>query len=222
MNTRALFTINILFLLSQMVISQSADPFLQKFSTYKNAHPDKAKQYKDVDGSPYLNDNFMEGVLYFKDTTTLRLPLRYNIFTDDMEYQFQGLNYVVANPEKLNKIVLGESVFVYMPFTQSEGYFELMESGTCTLYQKRLIRYKPAEGPKLIQGVAIPAVFERKRDIFYMVFNDLRALRIENLKSALNALNDKITQIEIFAKSEKIKNTKKENLVKIVKYYNSL
>jgi len=214
--------ISILILSTQMMSGQVIDPFLQKLSTYKNAHPDKAKEYKDISGSPYLFDEFIEGLIYFKDTTTVKLPLRYNIFTDDMEYHVNGVNYVVSNPITIDKILLGESVFVYLPFVQNEGYFELFVVGKCTLIQKKLIRYKPAEGPKLIQGVAIPAVFERKRDIFYLVMKDSQFVRIENMKSVIGAFQDQKVKIEEFIKAEKIKRTKKDDLIKIVKYYNSL
>jgi hypothetical protein len=211
---------------SQMMFGQLTDLSLidPTFNDYfiKNINSKKAYEYQDIEGSPYLNSEFMDGVLYLKDSTAVKLPLRYNIYTDEMEYQLKGSNYSVGNPQSLNKILLGESVFVYLPFIQKGGYFELFELGNCFLVQKKMLKFNPAESAKPIVGVAIPAKFIRERDIFYMVVNHSQAFKIVNMKAVINALQDQKLKIENFIKQEKIKNTKKENLIKIVKYYNSL
>ena len=64
--------------------------------------------------------------------------------------------------------------------------------------------------------------YESNIDIFYLLNNQNQVFRIENMNSVMKAMQDQKTQIETFIKQEKIRNTKKENLVKIVKYYNSL
>jgi hypothetical protein len=210
------------FLLTQIIFSQQIDPFLHNYSIYKSYHSEKAKEYSDVDGSPYLNSEFVEGVIYMLDTVIIKLPLRYNIYTDEMEYKVKGTNYVVANPQNLNKITIGQSIFLYKKDPKNTGYFELFESGKCTLLQKKVIIFKPAEGPKPIAGVAVSAEFVRKSDIFYFVVNHSPAVRIENIKSVLKALEDQQSKIESFIKENKIGNIRNENIVKIVKYYNTL
>jgi hypothetical protein len=102
------------------------------------------------------------------------------------------------------------------------GYFDIFESGKCMLVQKKIIAYKPAEGPKAIVGVAIPAQFVRKDDTFYLIINCSQTVKIDNLKTVLKALEDQKDKMETFIKQEKINNIRKQNLVKIIKYYNSL
>ena len=189
---------------------------------YKNIDSKKTTNYQDVEGSPYLDSQFIDGVFYFKDTTSVKLPLRYNIYSDEMEYQLKGIKYAVGNPQSLNKIVLDKSVFVYLPFVQKGGYFELFESGKCFLVQKKMVKLQPAESPKAIVGVAIPAKFIREHDVFYMVVNHTQVFRVVNMKSVITALQDQKLKIESFIKKENIKNIKSENLSKIVAYYNSL
>jgi hypothetical protein len=150
------------------------------------------------------------------------LPLRYNIYANEMEYQLKGVSYLVGNPQSLNKILLGESVFLYLPFIQNGGYFELLESGKCFLVQKRTVRFKPAEGPKPIEGTISRAKFTREPDIFFIIVNDSKTIEITTMKSVINALQDQKLNIESFIKKEEIKNAKKENLIKIAEYYNSL
>ena len=139
-----------------------------------------------------------------------------------MEYQLKGVNYVVGNPQFLKKILLGGSVFIYLPFIQKGGYFELLESGKCFLVQKRSVQFKPAEGPKPIEGISKPPKFIREPDIFYIGVKDSKTIEIANMKSVINALQDQKLKIESFIKTEKIKRTTRENLIKIAKYYNSL
>ena len=222
MKTFKISAIFILILISLNTFSQLTDPFLNSYSIYKSYHPEKAKEYKDVDGSPYLNEEFIDGVIYMRDTLTIKLPLRYNIYTDEMEYQLKGINFVVANPQDVSKIVIGKSVFVYQPYIKNGGYFELFESGKCLLVQKKSVAFKPAEGPKAITGAPTPAQFLRKSDSYYLVKDKSQVVRIENLKSLLKALEDQKDKMDAFVNQQQIKNIRKENIIKMVKYYNTL
>ncbi|HRZ97029.1 MAG TPA: hypothetical protein P5084_05695 [Paludibacter sp.] len=220
-----LFFVLILVSSSSVLFGQSGqlnNPFVDKYYFYKSFESRKAFTYKDIVGSPYLNNEFVEGTFNFKDTVPVKIPLRYNIFRDEIEYQEDGINYVVGNPQALNSVSIGESVLVYLPFIEKGGYYEVNEMGKCTLLQKRLVKLKPAEEPKAIVGVAIPAEFVRKFDVYYLVVNETKSYKIKNMKSVLTALNDQQSKLKDFIKKEKINNVKKNNLIKIVKYYNSL
>lgn len=221
MKTIGTVVIIILIITSQKMLGQQVDPFLHKYSIYKSYNPEKAKEYKDIDGSPYLDKEFVDGTLFFKDTTVVKLPLRYNIYTDQMEYQSKGVNYIVINPHLINKISFGQFEFVYLPFIQNGSYFELFELGKCTVVEKKLIAIKPLE-VKAMGALIVPARFSRKPTIIYMIVNDTDVYRIKNIKSVINALQDQKPKIENFIKKEKIKNINKDNLIKITKHYNSL
>jgi len=225
MKISKLFFVVLYFLSSSVLFGQSgqlSNPFVEKYFFYKSFEPTKTFTYKDVVGSPYLIDEFIEGTIDLKDTIPVKLPIRYNIFRDEIEYRMNGLNYVFGNPQSLKSVTLGESVLVYLPFIEKGGYFEVNEMGKCALFQKRLVKLKPAEEPKAIVGVAVPAEFVRKFDVYYLVLDENKSYKIKNMKSVLIALNDQQTKIKNYIKQEKIKNVKKNNLIKIVKYYNSL
>jgi hypothetical protein len=211
-----------LSLLASMASGQGMDPFFNNYSFVKSFYPEKARVYKDIDGSPYMNSEFEEGMLYLSDTTKITVPLRYNIYSDEMEYQLKGVNYAVGNPKVLKKIMIGRSVFLYLPFIQKGNYFELLEPGKCMLVQKKSVRLNPAQAPRAILTTPVPASFERKNDVNYIVNDQMKFLKIDNMKSLLTALQDQKLKIDNYIKQEKIRNTKTENLIKIVKYYNSL
>jgi len=176
--------------------------------------------FENIDGSPYLNSEFVNGTFYVKDTAAFKLPIRYNIYADHMEYKMDGLIYYVDSPQTISRIALGESVFIYLPFIEKGGYYELLETGKYKLVQKRRVEFKHSES-KPIEGL-VRSRYESNTDLFYLVNNQDQTFKIWNMNSVLKALQDQQTKIETFIKLEKIRNTKKENLIKIIKYYNSL
>jgi len=218
-----LLTISSRMMIAQLPYSlkQTPNPFQTDYNFDKKYRSEKTQEYKDIEGSPYLNDEFLNGAFYMNDTVAFKVPIRYNLYTDQMEYQSEGVNYVVGSPQTLSRIVLGGSEYYYLPAIGKGGYFEMLETGKCKLLQKKRVEFKPSEGAKPIVGLT-PAKFVRLSDDFYLVKNQNQPVKIVNLKSVIEALQDQKTKIEDFIKLEKIRNTKKENLIKIVKYYNSL
>ena len=228
MKTRKIYFVALLTISSLIVVGQDRIPviwfpnsFPYDFSFDKRYVKDNTHDYKDIEGSPYFNSEFLTGTFYMKDTLSVKFPIRYNICADEMEYQSEGVIYVVGSPQSLTKIVLGESVFIYLPFIGKGGYYELIESGKCRLVKKMRVDFVPSEGAKPIVGLT-KSRFEKHPDVFFLVNHQNQALRIGNMNSVLKALSDQKTKIETFIKQEKISNTKKENLIKITNYYNSL
>jgi len=228
MKTKKICILAFVILSSQMIlaqlpfpVTQTPNPFQTDYNFDKKYKSEKTQEYKDIEGSPYLNNEFTSGIFYLKDTVGVKFPIRYNLFTDQMEYQSEAVNYVVGSPQSLSKIILAGSEYIYIPYIGKGGYVELFESGKCKLVLKKKVEYIPSVGAKPIVGLT-PAKFEREPDVFYLVTNQNQAVKISNLKSVITTLQDQKTKIENFIHQEKIKNIKKENLIKIVKYYNSL
>ena len=115
------FNVLILCILCVMIcpaFAQRYDAFLDAYHFNKNFEHTPAKPsnaYEGIQGNPYLQAEFIDGTIYLKDTTAVRLPLRLNLYTGEMEYLYQDVPYVVGTPELLNKIELGGAVFVYLP-----------------------------------------------------------------------------------------------------------
>jgi len=223
----SLITLSFL-VLSQMIlgqlpysVNQTPNPFPTDYNMDKKYNVEKTEEYKDIDGSPYLKNEFQVGLFYLKDSKIIKLPIRYNIYRDEMEYLSDGVSYVVGSPELLQRIFFGDLEFMYLPNISKGGYFEVFETGKCTLIQKKVVEFRPSEGAKPIVGL-LPAKFVRMADVFYLLINQTQTIKISNVRSVINAFPDQKNKIESFIKQEKIKNVKKESLIKIVKYYNSL
>lgn len=202
--------------------SQRIDPFMEKYLYEKSARGGSANNYLGIDGNPYENKEFVEGIVAMKDSSAVRLPLRYNVYTDTMEFKVKDVVYSIGNTSKLSQVILGKSIFVNLPFIHKGGFFEVYEPGKCLLAQKRTVKFYKAEEAKPLEGIAKPARFVNESDVFYIVFSQSKVYKITNTKSVLEAFHDQKPKIESFIEQEKIKNLKKENLIKIVKYYNTL
>lgn len=222
MNTLKLYIIIILNIFPLLIFAQAKEIFVEDYYFIKNINSGRATEYKDIVGSPYLNRDFTEGIFYFKDSTAYKIPIRYNIYSDEMEYQIKGINYAINDPKSLNRILLGASYFIFLDSNTERGYYEVLETGKYTLLQKRKVNFRPEEGPKPIEGTIKPASFVKHPDIFFILNKDSQLKKISNLKSLINYMDDHKLKIESFVKKEKIKKAKKENLIKIVKYYNML
>ena len=69
----------------------------------------------DIEGSPYLNEEFEIGeVLYGEKYKLNQIPLRYNIYNDDIEYKVENSIMAFANPHQIDKVILGNDVFIYL------------------------------------------------------------------------------------------------------------
>ena len=69
----------------------------------------------DILGSPYLNKEFILGNIITKTRIQyVDVPLRYNIYNDDMEFEVGENDYLaISNPKGMKEVRIGESVFVY-------------------------------------------------------------------------------------------------------------
>jgi len=223
---RVLIVVICLFFINSvnLVFAQTIDPFMDYYKFREQAKGAQANDYQGIDGNPYLNKEFVEGECHLKDSSSIKLMLRYNIYSDAMEYKEKDKNQVLAigNTALIDKIILNDAKFVFLPFGEKGGYFEILVVGKCALAQKRIVKFKEAEAAKPIEGISKPARFVAESDVFYIVSNQSTAAKISNIKSVIAALKDQESKIESYIDQEKIKNTKKENLVKIVNYYNSL
>jgi hypothetical protein len=180
----------------------------------------KANGYSNIKGSPYYNEEFMEAEIYLKDQTAYKLPVRYNIFSNSMEYNINDIIYEIGNPTAIDHLILDNKVFFYLNTPGHKGYYECLVKGKVFLMQQRIVKFIEAEPPKPYSEPK-PAEFETSNDRFF-IFRDLNLIEIKSKKSILEIFNDQRTEIETFIKKEKINNFKKENLIKLVEYYNSL
>ena len=182
---------------------------------------------KDIQGSPYLNDEFVNGTIFTVQMLKYSdIPLRFNIYNDDLEFKTPtGEVMALSAPEILEKAEFGNMQMVYSPYSQTnkikKGFFVVLEQGKASLYSKPGIVFQEPTEPAAYKE-AEPAKFVRKADEYYIRIGAEQAILIGNKKELIAAFPDNQDKIESFINKNKIKTNKPESLKEVVRFYNSL
>jgi hypothetical protein len=211
---------------STLLVAQSGNKFINEVYFQKNingAHVINT-DYSAMDGTPYFTKDFIESKVFFTEDSVYKIPLRYNIFEQTMEYKSGNTVYAISNPEIFKKIEMGAQTFVYYYNRENpkkSSYYELLVDGKSLLLLKRETHYREAVPAKAMEDAKPPRFFSRP-DEYYIVDANKLPVQIKNKKSFAQIYTDKKSEISKFIKKEKISAKKEKDLIQLVKYYNTL
>ncbi|MBT3385889.1 MAG: hypothetical protein HN778_06360 [Prolixibacteraceae bacterium] len=180
----------------------------------------------EIEGTPYLNDEFIAGSIYtVMKHQYVDIPLRYNIYNDNIEFKSGDKIQALAAPEIVERIKFGEYQMVYIPYSNlkkiRKGFFIVLEEGKASLYTKLETEFKKSTEPGAYKE-AEPPKFVRKNDQHYIRIGMEQAKKVGNKKELIEGFPDNKDNIEAFIKKNKVKTSKLESIKKLVQYYNSL
>jgi len=183
--------------------------------------------YNEVQGSAYLNDTLKRGVVRFPNGDSSEVFMRYNIYEDAIEYTEGNRLMVINNPKQIVNVFIGKTEIVYLNYrygkSVKEGYLIKLVSGEISLYIKYRIEFEDAESPLTGYHSLTPAQFVYKPSELY-ISND--GFTIRNFKSSKTELMELFgtyyKEMGKFKKNKKLKLRKKEDVVVLFEYFNSL
>jgi hypothetical protein len=183
------------------------------------------KEAEHIDGTPYLEDNFQEGNAITTKGIFSKVPMRYNVESDNIEFKQDGVTYILDPSPAIKKITLPVANLVVESYaTKSKsayGFYILLDSGKLTLLKKKKVILRPAQAPKAIETEGRPARYEEQGDDFYYKLNGGPVTEFISVKKMIEVLSDHPEEVKTFVSKEKI--SKKEgDLVKLAEYYNGL
>lgn len=174
-----------------------------------------------VKGTPYLDDSYVAGVIYYADKS-LSAPVRYNAFKDLIEYQQGGKALVLDPTPTITKVKFGSSVFVPEKHESKLGYYSVLDSGKVTLYSRKKIRFLPGRKGGALDGSDQAPEYKPIPDVYYLKVGDGELKEVGNIKTIIEALPDKQEEMSEYAKKEKISPKKEREILQLIQYYNSL
>lgn len=180
-----------------------------------------------IKGSPFLNEDFTEGSVFTTSKTRFDgIPLRYNIFNDQIEFKSDDEQILaLPAPEVIEKVEMGEYLFEYIPYSNYKnirrGFFIVHEKGKATLYSRPRIVFEEAKNPAAYQD-AQPARFIRKPDVYYIRIGMDPAKPVSGKKDLEAVFSPDNKELNNFIKNRKIKPGNAESLKELVIFYNSL
>lgn len=223
MNKKAIF-IAFLVLIGSQLNGQSLSTLSSFYNNYfveKKKEGKQASRYLKIEGLPYENIEFEESIIHMKNKKSYLIPLRHNIYANTFEFKLKNRVLNINNPDDIIKIELKDKTYIYFPIDNKKVYLELLVSGNTNLVRKAQVILKPAEKPSAYKEMKPPR-FHRSKDLYYLIDNQGTVFLLKKKKSFLKYGNVKKEELEIFINKEKINIKKEEDLVKLIKFFNTL
>lgn len=204
--------------------AQNAALGLDEYIKYARVdnNTEKPVLYEYVQGSSYLNEDFVDGHMTLNIGKTFESPVRYDIFADQVEFKNSANEiFIVQNPGAIQLLVIGNSRFNYFEpgeFSDIKGFYEILVIGEFSLYKKYQILLKNPEsaGPGIYSNAAM---FIPQDNKYYIMDPDANFNEIRNKKDLLLPDRDS-DELEKFIKDNKIKTRKEEDLIRFVEFLN--
>jgi len=179
----------------------------------------------NVQGSPFYNEAFSEGIINTNDNKSFKAYLRYDAFNDEMQMK-QNEEIIALLKFEKDEVEIDKVVYeVYSYFNEGSnenGYFINLTNGGNT----RLLLHK---GKKYIEGTKAVNTYTKdkppmfKDDISYYLMKD-NSLNVVSLskKNFLKLLEDKKSELENYISDNKLKLRDEKDFIQLINFYNSL
>ncbi|SDR67191.1 hypothetical protein SAMN04515667_0186 [Formosa sp. Hel1_31_208] len=195
------------------------------FVTTFDARDMKAK------GSPYLVEDFSPAKISIGNNMIYNV--RYNAFNDEFEVKIDEDNIQSLNKD-VDKLTItminGNETFGAINYTDEKtglnrGYFLFLtpENNTSKLYIKKAKKYIEAKPAVTGYDKDKPAEFRNVNDTYFISVNNGYAMELPRKKKELaNLVPGKSKEILNFIKTNKIKTSNQQDLIKLVNFMNTL
>ena len=155
------------FFSSHVVISQKIN-MREYIGTYVPVM--RTFDYSEVEGSPYLNDKLIGGIVKFNNGDSLNQYLRYDMYSDEMEFLEKGKLFTILKSQmkNLDHIYLSGNSIIYKEYfikkNAHSGYLLELVNDQCSLYKRLRVEFQDAEPAKTSYHKPTPAQFVTKSD----------------------------------------------------------
>ena len=188
-------------------------------------------EFNNIEGSPYANEEFLSGTI-FQDNKPVytNVLLRYNIFSDEIEIKTSAnddedsYGALIKDSEDFVKIF--NDIYVFVPFEgsiENGNYFTVVsEEIVFNLYKKTEVHYSAPFKARTSYERDKPASF-KKKIYYYLVSKNGSFYELPASKSKIiKVMSKKEKEIKTFIKRNKTNLKAEKDLIKLVKYYNTL
>ena len=187
-------------------------------------------EYKNLKGSPYVNETFAMGKIYNETEVLLsNVKLRYNAYSDEIEINNSKTGNVndygalYKDPNLFIKI--NKHVYVFVPFENSismGNYFEILsENKSFDLFKKTTVKFIGPTYAVTSYDNNKPAEFKHKQ-VYFLVDQLGNFYELPSKKNKLlKFLSKDHKEVKLFAKNNSLNLNKEKDLIRLVSYYNT-
>lgn len=183
-------------------------------------------RYAKIEGSPYLDEEFKPGGLVYKNKLFTNLQLRYNYYEGYFEFKTGDVvKFYDPRYTEVDTVWLESNKYIYIEHDNGKNirrnYMKLLYDGPVKVLSfKEIIMLDPE--PASGYEAARSARFDPRPEVFYVQFGEAPAVEFKNKRSIEEVFPDHGKELGKYAKSEKLRFRNPEDLVALVKYYNTL
>lgn len=186
-----------------------------------NSTTGKTFKYDEIAGdSPYIGKEFSNAKIAINYE---QVPIRYNSYTDEIEFKKDGNIQVLPKTTDLSRIeVLSPKQVIVLLDTSDDlnGYFFELVNGKNTLYKKIKTKFTDVVPAANSYASEKPANFRTLPTMYYIKTQNGFIKKPKNQKDIINQFPDQKDSLTSFFKSNKIKFDKDEDLIKLVTFLN--
>ncbi len=179
----------------------------------------------NLDGSPYLSEDWQKGSILMKNGDTIvSIPLRYNVFKDEMQFQNEDKAYAIGSPDSIKKLMLGDLSFVYLGYNEDKklkkGFFEELSKGSACLLQHHYPVILPANYNVALNVGNKNDQLSLKKKFFLKKDNNVIEIDKKG-KNFVSAFNLKGKDIQKYVKDNNLSFNKETDLIQITNFANA-
>jgi len=206
-----------------LLLSVSTSIFAQ-LPSHLYTETEKISKFEEYDGTMYSKSRYKESSVIDERVGTFDAKLKYNVYTDALEYTKETELFQIIKNEKVHARIDGD-YFYYCNFTSQRGlprngYYVLVElNDQYRIYKKYTLEIKSAENAVVNSGVQKGQL--RMITDYYLEEDGVIMELPMDKKEILAAFND-TGELQGYLKKAKIRLRKEEDLIRFVARYNAL
>ena len=191
-------------------------------------HDGRPAKYKNVNGSPYLFEDWASGTAKTIDNATKKdIQIKYDEIEDILLmkgddnklliFPVQVAEFIINDP-KTNSLRTFRSGFIATKGNTDKSFFEVIADGKVRILKKN---HKVISESKEYSGAINKSVSDGIK--YYLVNEDNTPVAVKlDVKSISALLPAKQSELTEYAKTNKLNLKNNEDVVKLISYYNSL
>jgi len=182
--------------------------------------------YTDVEGSPYLIEEFHKGILTTAKGNKVYdgIPMRYDAYKDELEYEKEGKRYRLG-PEIISfSIPTGDALYEFQrDFPAVDGltensFYQVLHDGNTKLlkhYGKRM------REEKAYNSATATKRFDGTEQLFVLKGGRMNPVKKNDKKELLSLLSDEKNLMNYIIKEEQLNFKSERDMVKLLEEYDA-
>ena len=182
--------------------------------------------YTNVEGSPYMIEDFNKGILTMAKGNQVYdgIPMRYDAYKDELEYEKDGKHYRLGPEITSFSIPTGDALYEFQRDFPAVGdltensFYQVLYDGTTKLlkhYGKRM------REEKAYNSATATKRFDGTEQLFVLKGGKMNPIKKNDKKELLSLLSDEKNLMNYIIKEEQLDFKSEKDMVKLLEEYDA-